>query len=145
MDSTKKISISQTANFPPADYKLSVTGLNSFQFSGEKKLSFVVKQFSIFVQTNKAIYKANDLIQFRLFAVNSQTLPYSVNGPTIITITDPSNNKIKEFSNVTFVKGKYENELLLSSAPKLGSWTISVEAEGQVGSINMENLINNFI
>lgn len=51
----------------------------------------------------------------------------------IVTIRDPSNNKIKIFSNVTFVKGKYENQMLLSSSPISGTWTISVTAEGEVG------------
>lgn len=111
---------------------MSVDGINGFNFSGEQPLTFISKHFSIFIQLEKAIYQANELVRFRLFAIDSQSLPYKVEGDTTITITDPSDNKIKQFSNVSYSKGKHENELLLSSAPALGTWKINVEAEGEV-------------
>jgi CD109 antigen len=110
--------------------------MDKLSFVGQKDLLYLSKHFSIFIQSDKAIYKANDVIRFRLFAINSHSLPYSINSLTEITINDPSNNKIKQYSNVTFIKGKYENELLLSNSPKVGSWSIVVEAEGEVRLMN---------
>lgn len=124
--------ISQSQNFPLGNYQLSAVGIKGLTFSDESDLTYISKHFSIFVQTNKAIFKADDVVLFRLFAVNSLSLPYSVQGIPVVTITDPSNNKVKQFANVTFVKGKYENQLSLSSAPQTGSWKISIEAEGEV-------------
>ena len=97
-----------------------------------KNIEYQTKRFSAFIQTDKAIYKADDVIRFRVFAVNSQSLPYSVKGNPEITIKDTSGNKIKQYSNITFVKGKYENEFLLSSSPPLGSWSVVADIEGEV-------------
>lgn len=129
----------QTWNIPNGNYKLSATGLEFLEIYDEKYLTYISKHFSIFVQTDKAIYKADDTIRFRLFAINSKTLPYAVQGSPVVTINDPAGNKIKQFANVTFIKGKYENELLLSSSPQLGSWMISIEAEGEVSHRFHEN------
>jgi uncharacterized protein YfaS (alpha-2-macroglobulin family) len=105
-------------------------------------LFFRKKYFSIFTQTDKALYKAGDLINFRLFAINSETLPANPLG-AVITVFDPSNLKIKTFTNVTFVKGKHENLLQLSQSPPLGNWKIRVEVEGEVSIyINLEKLGN---
>lgn len=114
-------------------YRITAVGLNKLNFVGENELVYLSKHFSIFIQTDKAIYKANDLIRYRVFAINPQSLPYFVKGLPVVTISDPSNNKIKQYTNITFVKGKYENELLLSSSPKIGSYSIVLEAEGEVG------------
>ena len=50
----------------------------------------------------------------------------------MVTIIDPAGNKIKEFSSVAFVIGKYESQLFLTSEPPLGTWQITVQAEGEV-------------
>lgn len=102
----------------------------SLKFSGNSDLTYVAKHFSIFVQTDKSIYKGDDIIRFRLFAIDSLSLPYSLDSSSIVTITDPADNIIKQFANVTFQKGRYENELQLSSSPAIGTWKISVKAEG---------------
>jgi CD109 antigen len=83
------------------------------------------------IQTDKAIYKAGDLMRFRLISINSETLPEAVVG-AVVTIFDSGNLKIKVFSGVTFMKGKFEEALQLSLSPTLGTWKIRVEAEGEV-------------
>ena len=116
----------------PGEYKLTAIGLDGVSFYSEKPLRYTHKHLSVFVQTDKAVYKAGDLIRFRVFAVDSRSRPYEVQGKPVITITDSLSNKIKQFDNVTFVKGKYENELILSKSPNLGDWTIAVTAENEV-------------
>lgn len=122
----------QTGNFPPGSYRLTAVGQDKLTFVGEKELVYIAKISSIFIQTDKPIYKADDVIRFRVFAINPSTAPYSVVGASSVTIKDPAGSKVKQYSNVTFVKGKYESELLLSSAPQIGSWSIVAEVEGEV-------------
>lgn len=129
----------QAEHFPPGFYQVSAIGLN-LDFRGVKNIEYQTKHFSAFIQTDKAIYKADDVIRFRLFAVNSQSLPYSVKGNPEVTIRDPSGNKVKQFSNITFVKGKYENEFLVSSSPPLGSWSVVADIEGQVVEILFKDI-----
>lgn len=110
----------QTENFPNGDYILSVTGGDNFEFAGEAKLGYLVKNFSVFIQTDKALYKADDLMRFRLFAVDANTLPYEVKASPVVSIFNPSNILVKKYSNVTFLKGRYEGEFQLASDPLVG-------------------------
>lgn len=77
------------------------------------------------VQTDKAIYGSGDNVQFRLFAVDSETLPINQETATF-SIYDSSNPSvtIQSFENVTFVNGKFEGSLQLSDYPIFGSWRI---------------------
>ena len=86
----------------------------------------------MFIQTDKALYKGDDIVKFRVFAVDFKTMSYAVKGVPTVTVTDPAGNKVKEFSKVIFVKGKYESQLSLTSEPALGTWQITVQAEGEV-------------
>ena len=100
-------------------------------------LTFVSKQSSAFIYTDKALYRAGQLVSFSVFAVDSETRPFNLVGTTI-TINDPNTIKIQVFANNTFVKGKYEGSLQLSSAPTLGQWLISLETlDGQVNILNV--------
>ena len=101
---------------------------NDRSFYEVQELIFEKRQFSIFIQTDKPIYKAGDLMRFRAFSLDSETRPFNVDS-AVVTILDPNNVKIKTFTNVTFVKGKYENSLQLSNEPTLGDWRIKVEAD----------------
>lgn len=78
-----------------------------------------------FVETDKAIYRGGDVVNFRVFSVDSDTRPRNVNTATV-TIFDSNNVQIQAFINVTFVKGKYEGSLQLSQNPPYGSWRLSV-------------------
>lgn len=122
----------QTGSFPDGDYTLSVIGLGDIAFAGEAKLAFLVKHFSVFIQTDKALYKADDLVRFRLFAVDANTLPYSVKVSPAVSIFTPSGVLVKKYVNVSFVQGRYEDEFQLASDPVIGDWKIRMESEGQV-------------
>lgn len=122
----------------PGSYSLLVSAYDPYSkrtYKQEQKLVYEKKIFSAFIQTDKAMYKAGDLINFRVFAINSETKPHNVEGGSIM-ITDSGSTKIKSFADVKFVKGKYENSLQLSDSPTLGSWKISFEANGEVSSLN---------
>lgn len=96
-----------------------------------QSLIYVKTRFSTSIQTDKAMYKAGDLINFRIFAFDSETRPFNLNS-AVVTIYDSTDTKIKSFANITFNTGIYENLLQLSESPSLGNWRIRVEAGSDV-------------
>jgi CD109 antigen len=108
-------------------YKLTISC--GKEYSETNSLNYISKEFSLFVQTNKAIYLPGDLIQFRVFAINSESRSVNPSGHNSVTIRDAKGNVISTFDNVTFAKGKYENQLQLASRPSLGLWKIQVQCD----------------
>lgn len=88
------------------------------------------KSHSVFVQTDKSIYKPSDKVQFRVLALDADMKPLS-KGKVQVYITDGGQNRVKQFNNVVFVKGVFESVLKLSDSPVLGEWKIHVELEGK--------------
>lgn len=100
-------------------------------------LVFREKQPLALISTDKGMYKASDLVNFRVFAFDSDTKPYNL-ASAVVSIYDSGETKIKSFSNITFVKGKYENSLQLSDSLTLGNWRINLAAEGLVSSMTLK-------
>lgn len=59
-----------TGYMEPGSYKLSAEGLTGLVFHNEKELSLVMKNASIFVQSDKAIYKPGDTVKFRILILD---------------------------------------------------------------------------
>lgn len=59
------------------NYRLNAEGLSGIDFQNERPLSFVSKNASILVQTDKAIYKPGDLVQFRILVLDLYLKPVS--------------------------------------------------------------------
>jgi CD109 antigen len=57
------------------NYKLIVKGKGGLEFSNETTLKYEQKSFSVFIQTDKAIYKPGQLVQFRVIIVNPSLRP----------------------------------------------------------------------
>ncbi len=84
------------------------------------------KVFSTFIQTDKAIYKPSDVLQYRILAIDFNTKPIQPKKVTV-KITDPGSNEIQKIENIKFEKGIYQSKLEISKAPPLGMWKISVD------------------
>nr|XP_029708913.1 CD109 antigen-like isoform X3 [Aedes albopictus] len=112
------------------DYSLTAEGLSGFVFKNETSLTFQPKSFSVFVQTDKAVYKPGDTVRFRVLVLDPNTKPLQKIETVKVHITDGKNNRIKQWNTAKLVKGVFESELALSSAPVLGNWKINVEALG---------------
>lgn len=104
----------------------SLTGNTEFERSVDLDLN--TKKFSVFVQTDKSIYKPADKVQFRVLVLDSNTRPYSVSKVEVF-ITDGGQNRIKQYENVRLLKGVYESELQLSDLPVMGVWKIHVKVD----------------
>jgi CD109 antigen len=105
---------------------LEVKSVNGDKFHAFKKLHFNDKKFSVFVQTDKSIYKPADNIQFRVLVLDVETKPF-ITSSAEIYITDGADNRIKQYENVKFTKGVFQNELQLSDSPVMGTWKIHVK------------------
>lgn len=59
----------------PGNYKLIVDGKGGLNFHNETKIKYEAKSYSVFIQTDKAIYKPGQLVQFRAVVVNPSLVP----------------------------------------------------------------------
>lgn len=64
-----------TGYMASGQYRLNAEGLSGIDFRNERPLSFVDKNASIFVQSDKAIYKPGDLVQFRILVLDQNLKP----------------------------------------------------------------------
>ncbi|KAK2163263.1 hypothetical protein NP493_1472g00004 [Ridgeia piscesae] len=121
-------------------YKLRLTGIsqeddgrpiqNGLRFNNEKSITLHGKGVSVFIQTDKALYKPSQTVHFRAMAVYPNLKPYL--GKLDIELTDAEGNRIKQYKGVTNPDhhGVITKQLQLSDQPVLGDWKINVNALG---------------
>jgi uncharacterized protein YfaS (alpha-2-macroglobulin family) len=106
-------------------------------------LKYQNKKFSPFIHTDKGIYKPGDTVKFSIFCIDSETKPFNPTSGSV-TIYDSERSKIKTFTNITFVKGKYKGSFVLSENTAKGIWEVKFGAQNEVSSnISDSNLILN--
>lgn len=92
------------------------------------EISPVRKQYSVFIQMDKPIYKANDIVQFRVILFNKKSQPYSPKNLRI-KISDATNatmyDVIKRGTDVQH--GILSSSFVIGEEPNLGLWQLSVE------------------
>lgn len=98
------------------------------KFERKVNLHMNFKRFSVFVQTDKSIYKPSENVQFRVLLLDIDTKPYESKNVQIF-ITDGADNRVKQFSDPKFTKGVFEGELQLSDSPVMGNWMIHVKVD----------------
>lgn len=121
-------------DWQPAEYMLSVNVQavdRSWNFTQEKQLTYQAKSYSGFIQTDKAIYKPGQLVQFRAIFLSQTLTPLVLKEQINITINDAKKNIVKQWINQSNYRGLISLDLQLSEDPVLGDWTILVEARNQ--------------
>lgn len=106
--------------------------INKRVISNRYPLQFLATNYHIVIQTDKELYKSEDLIRFRLFAFDSESRPADVPGSASVSIIDPLGFTFRNIQNVTFTKGRFKDEMELSSIIIEGLWVIRVEAGEKV-------------
>ncbi|TMW44836.1 hypothetical protein DOY81_010086, partial [Sarcophaga bullata] len=113
-------------------YKLIAEGIEGLLFRNESQLLVDPDAGpNIYIQTDKAIYKPLDLIQFRIVILDEHTRPLKLTEPIRVYITDNKGNRVKQFKDIRLVNGVYTGKCQLSQRPNLGQWTIQVKITGK--------------
>ncbi|XP_045204949.2 CD109 antigen-like isoform X1 [Mercenaria mercenaria] len=115
-------------NLPEGQYILKIVGTGGLTFENSTDLSYDSKSHSVFIQTDKAIYKPGQTVHFRIFGVTPDLKV--IFDKMDVDIFDPVGNKINQY-DVTKKElmeggGIFETELPMSDAPVLGDWKIKV-------------------
>ncbi|XP_063414101.1 CD109 antigen-like isoform X2 [Mytilus trossulus] len=106
------------------DYGLKIEGTGGQRFANWSKVSFQAKSTSILIQTDKAIYKPGQTIQFRILGVYPDL---SIVKQTFdIDIYDPKGNKIAQWRDAAEENGVFADKLVMSDHPVLGDWKMKV-------------------
>ncbi|XP_072743357.1 thioester-containing protein 1 allele R1 isoform X2 [Anoplolepis gracilipes] len=107
----------------PGKYKLTARGLSGIDFHKSKDIEYVHKSYSVFIQTDRAIYKPGHKVMFRCIILDSRLRP-SIMRPTDVYIIDGDGNRIKQWNRPQIAHGIFSSELELSQSPVLGNWKI---------------------
>ncbi|XP_073829316.1 thioester-containing protein 1 allele S1-like [Musca autumnalis] len=114
------------------DHKLIIEGVSGLRFYNESGLIAVTGAGpKIYIQTDKAVYKPGDVVQFRAVLLDEHTRPMQVEEPIRVEIMDDNGNRVKQYKDITLVKGVYKNKFQLSKYPVMGSWHIRVYISGR--------------
>nr|XP_020641515.1 CD109 antigen [Pogona vitticeps] len=115
----------------PGRYDLHVKGYSEDQllFSNHTALSFRLKSFSVFIQTDKFVYKPGQEVKIRVVTLYPDLKPF--NAPVNIYIRDPRRNLIQQWLSENGKLGKITKQFKLSRHPLLGDWSLQVEVNGQ--------------
>ncbi|KAL8566696.1 hypothetical protein ACOMHN_050345 [Nucella lapillus] len=112
-------------------YAVNVVATGDVSFNQSKVVTLREKPFSVFVQTDKAIYKPGQTVKIRALAMKPDL---TVMQETMdILIRDPLGNGIKRWTKLQGVSstGVVETSLPTSTDPPLGEWEMVVTVRGQ--------------
>ncbi|XP_062137544.1 thioester-containing protein 1 allele R1 [Drosophila sulfurigaster albostrigata] len=112
-------------------YRLTAEGLSGIIFTNETQLHFENKQHTVLVQTDKAIYKPGDLVQYRVLLLDPNLKPARGYGRVHLEIRDSDNNLIRSYKDIRLTNAIYSNELQLADYPRFGDWSIVVDVAEQ--------------
>ncbi|XP_023988715.1 CD109 antigen [Physeter macrocephalus] len=112
-------------------YELRVTGRaqDEILFSNSTRLSFETKRMTVFIQTDKPLYKPEQEVKFRVVTLFSDFKPYKTS--LNILIKDPKSNLIQQWLSEQSDLGVISKTFQLSSHPILGDWSIQVQVNDQ--------------
>uniref|UniRef100_H3AEA8 CD109 antigen n=1 Tax=Latimeria chalumnae TaxID=7897 RepID=H3AEA8_LATCH len=103
---------------------------NTLLFSNSSSLTLLSKNMSVFIQTDKSLYKAGQGVKIRVVSVNPDLKPYK--GQIDIVIMDPKENRIQQWLAVSTNMGVVSKEFQLSENPPLGDWMIQAIINGVI-------------
>lgn len=121
----------QTQGLKPGNYSLKVSGSGGLTFENETELFYEHKSYSVFIQTDRAVYKPGQVVQFRSIVVDPSLKPAPQTTPVDLSVRDAHNNLIEEWKGVRTTNGVAAAEFLLADHPVLGEWNVHVDIKGQ--------------
>uniref|UniRef100_A0A8C6JJE3 CD109 antigen n=1 Tax=Melopsittacus undulatus TaxID=13146 RepID=A0A8C6JJE3_MELUD len=114
-------------NSPSGNYELLVEGHADGRriFSNRTSLMYLSKSISVFIQTDKSIYKPGQEVMFRIVTVFPDLRPYKTS--LNIYIRDPRKKLIQQWLMEEGDLGVVSKKFQLSMNPPLGDWSIEAE------------------
>uniref|UniRef100_A0A663EB10 CD109 antigen n=1 Tax=Aquila chrysaetos chrysaetos TaxID=223781 RepID=A0A663EB10_AQUCH len=114
-------------NSASGNYELLVEGHADGRriFSNRTSLMYVSKSISVFIQTDKSMYKPGQDVMFRIVTVYPDLKPYKAS--LNIYIRDPRKKLIQQWLMEEGDLGVVSKKFQLSMNPPLGDWSIEVE------------------
>ncbi|NXJ67680.1 CD109 protein, partial [Rostratula benghalensis] len=119
-------------NSAAGNYELLVEGHADGRrlFSNRTSLMYTSKSTSLFIQTDKSVYKPGQDVMFRIVTIYPDLKPYKAS--LNIYIRDPRKKLIQQWLMEEGDLGVVSKKFQLSTNPPLGDWSIEVEVNGQV-------------
>lgn len=131
----------QTTKLPNGQYHFIIDVYDPFNhkiISDQVDLQFLPIKVGLIIQTDKDIYKPDDLIRFRLFGLDGDSRPVNIDEETQVFLIDPQGFALSTITQVAFSKGHYKNEFQLSNLVSTGFWTIRVQVGEEVCFISKQ-------
>ncbi|RWS29912.1 CD109 antigen-like protein, partial [Leptotrombidium deliense] len=118
----------------PGNYKLRVEGnlngvLGGTAFLNETYLQFSQRSMTIFISTDKPVYKQSQIVRFRCLPITTDLKAFS--DAIDVFMLDPRGNVVKRWLSRQSNLGAVSLEYPLSDQPLYGNWSIKVVAQGQ--------------
>ncbi|XP_073828057.1 CD109 antigen-like [Musca autumnalis] len=107
-------------------YELQTEGIAGLIFRKSESLDVAFNKPQVYIQTDKAMYKPGDLVQYRILALDENLKPAKLSEPLNFGILDGAGNQIKYVKGIEFTKGVHSGKFQLSEQPVLGNWYIDV-------------------
>ncbi|XP_058448417.1 thioester-containing protein 1 allele S3-like isoform X2 [Malaya genurostris] len=129
----------EVGDIPTGEYSLSIRSIDSsFGYSDNVELLYDPKVISIFIQTDKPVYKPGDILRFRVILVDVDTRPVKYLKTINIGLQDADKNSIREWQFARLYNGIFESAVQLASSPLLGNWTLTVNTDYDAGQKQFE-------
>ena len=100
-------------------------------FQKTTDLEYVDKGYSVFIQTDQAIYRPGNEVKFRVLVLSPQLKP-TVTGSIDVKMTDGKGHLIRDWNRVFTKQGVFAGELEIAKKPVLGDWNIEVDINEQI-------------
>ncbi|XP_052891713.1 thioester-containing protein 1 allele S3-like [Anopheles moucheti] len=127
----KVITFKMPADLSAGNYKLTINGQRGFGYHQEVPLVYLGKSISGLIQIDKPVYKQGDTVKFRVIVLDTELKPPARVKSVHVTLRDPQNKVIREWTSGKLNAGVFENDIQLAPSAMFGMWKISVQVDGE--------------
>ncbi|XP_053566414.1 CD109 antigen-like [Bombina bombina] len=131
-DSIGILSLPPVPQTSSQSYQLTVNGTaqGTLVFSYNIPIAIDQRIYSVFIQTDKVVYKPGQTVKIRVISIDRDLKPH--NGDVNLRIVDPQNNIIQQWLNLKTDMGVVSTEFALSNNLMYGSWGIQAETSNSM-------------
>lgn len=129
--STKLLSF-KIPDIPKGSYRFKINLRGGLEFTENYPLEYIDKLWSVFIQTDKSIYKPKSTISFVVVLLDSNLKPIMRPGNDVfVQIKDDRGNIVKMWNNIKTPRGVFSEKFVLGKNPVPGTWNITVNIDGR--------------